>query len=169
MIPSFQLKLDDITVTLSLILLSWFFFANSPWYYLTPYQNLLRSDVIFMVRKVGQPLLSGGGGGRGLPPPSTLSLSNFRSKLVRSDLKNYFMERWPKDEPTAKNLVWNKSSSHFLEKLENHPPCLDHRKVKFVYNITIKRSRPFKLCNFNFLSFYIFCANFGAKHCLDTW
>ena len=35
-----------------------------------------------------------------------------------SDLKNFFMDRCPKDEPTAKNLVWSKSSAHFGEKLE---------------------------------------------------
>ena len=28
------------------------------------------------------------------------------------------MDRCPKDEPTAKNSVWNKSSSHSREKLE---------------------------------------------------
>ena len=82
-VPSFRLKFDDVTVTLCLIVLSWNFFANSPWYYLTSYQNLLRLNVIFMVRKIDQPLLNGGGGGRGwLPPPSTLPLSNFRAKAV---------------------------------------------------------------------------------------
>ena len=67
------------------------------------------------------------GGGGWLPPPSTRSLSNFRAKpYVRSE--NFFMERCPKDEPTAKNLVCKKSSSHFLEKLGKpvggmwHPP-----------------------------------------------
>ena len=30
------------------------FLTNLPWYYLTPYQNLLRLNVIFMVRNIGQ-------------------------------------------------------------------------------------------------------------------
>ena len=47
------------------------------------------------------------------------------------------MDKCPKDEPTGKNLVCNKSSSHFWEKLEKpvggggggiHPS--GHRKVK---------------------------------------
>ena len=56
--------IDDVTVTLSLIVLSRIFFTNSPWYYLTPYQNLLRLNVIFMVRKIGKKK-SGVGGGNG--------------------------------------------------------------------------------------------------------
>ena len=43
-----------------------------------------------------------------------------------SDLKNFFMGISPKDEPTAKNLVWNKSSSHSRKKTGKirwgHPP-----------------------------------------------
>ena len=30
----------------------------------------------------------------------------------RSDLKSFFMDRYPKDEAIAKNFVWNKSSSY---------------------------------------------------------
>ena len=45
--------IDDATVTLSLILLLRIFFTNSPWYHLTPYQNLLKLNDIFMVRKIG--------------------------------------------------------------------------------------------------------------------
>ena len=52
---------------------------------------------IFMVRKIG------------VVPPSTLPLSNFRAKRGRSDLKNFFMDRCPKDEPTGKNLVCQKA------------------------------------------------------------
>ena len=33
-------------------------------------------------------------------------------------MKNFFMDRCPKDEPTGKNLVWNKTSSHSQEKPE---------------------------------------------------
>ena len=53
-VPSFWLKFDDVTVTLSLIVLSWIFFTNSPWYYLTSCQYLLILNVIFMVSKIGQ-------------------------------------------------------------------------------------------------------------------
>ena len=52
-VSSFWLIFDDVTVTLSLIVLSLTFFTNSPLYYLTPYQKLLRLNVIFMVRKIG--------------------------------------------------------------------------------------------------------------------
>ena len=48
-----------------------------------------------MVREVNQLLLNGG-----------------------SNLKKFFHGQIPKDEPTSKNLVWNKSSSHSREKLE---------------------------------------------------
>ena len=46
------------------------------------------------------------------------------------------MDRCPKDEPTAKNLVCSKSSSHSREKKLEKPvgvastPSLDHRRVK---------------------------------------
>ena len=49
------------------------------------HQILSRLNGIFMVRKIGQFLLSGGGGGgRGLvaAPLSILPLSNFRDKMV---------------------------------------------------------------------------------------
>ena len=45
------------------------------------------------------------------------------------------MDRHPKDVPTARKLVWNKSSLHFREKLEKpwgiptHPHLLGHRRV----------------------------------------
>ena len=55
----FQLKSDD--VVFDCIVMNFFL------YYLTPYQNLLRLNVIFMVRKIGQLLFSRGGG---LPPPA---------------------------------------------------------------------------------------------------
>ena len=51
-----------------------------------------------------------GGGGVVVATPSTLHLSNFRAKTVRSDLKNFFMDRCPKDEPTAKTDLLSKSS-----------------------------------------------------------
>ena len=41
-------------------------------------------------------------------PPSTLPLSNFRAN-GRSDLKIFFMDRYPKDEHTGKNLVCKKA------------------------------------------------------------
>ena len=71
-VPSFQLKLDDVTVTLSLIVLSSNFFGDVSWYDLTPNQTLLRLNVIFMVRKMGQFLLNWGGGGA--PPALSLCL-----------------------------------------------------------------------------------------------
>ena len=36
-------------------------------------------------------------------------------------MKNFFMDRCPKDEPAAKNLFWNKSSSNSQEKLKKDP------------------------------------------------
>ena len=55
----------------------------------------------------------GGGGGGGCHPLSTLSLSNFRAQDGSSDLKNFFMDKCPKDEPTGKNLVCRESSFQF--------------------------------------------------------
>ena len=83
----FQLKFDDVTVMLSL---------SSPCYYLTSYRNLLRLNVILMVRIIGQLLLIGG-----LPPPAP-------SLCFILEPRYFFMDRRPKDEPTAKNLVCKK-------------------------------------------------------------
>ena len=60
-VPSFWLKFDDVTVRLSLIVLSRSFLRNLPWYCFTSCQNLLRLNVIFMIRKGSQLLLNGGG------------------------------------------------------------------------------------------------------------
>ena len=79
-VPLFWLTFDDVTVTLPSVVLSGIFVTNSALYFLTPYQNLLRLNVIFMVRKIGQLLPNGGWAW--LPPPSTLPLSNFRAKTV---------------------------------------------------------------------------------------
>ena len=49
-------------------------------YYLTPYQNLLRLNVIFMVRKIGQLLFIRGG--EVVATPSTVPLSEFRAKMI---------------------------------------------------------------------------------------
>ena len=68
-------------------------------------------------------------------PSSNLSLSNFRASMV----EKFFMDRYSKDEPTAKNLVLKKDSSHYKEKIEKPlwgrgihppPPPLGHRRVK---------------------------------------
>ena len=48
-------------------------------------------------------------------PPS----SNFSGRTGRSYLPSFFMDRCPKNEATAKNFVWNKSSSHSQEKWKN--------------------------------------------------
>ena len=74
-----------------------------------------------MVRKIGQFLLSGGG--LVATPLSILHLSNFRDKMVAPIGKIFVMDRCPKDVPTTKNLVWNKSSPHSREKLENLLGC----------------------------------------------
>ena len=53
-------------------------------------------------------------------------LSNFRAKTV-GPAEKFFMDRCPKEEPAAKNLVWNKSSTYSREKLEKPvegPPWL---------------------------------------------
>ena len=54
-----------------------------------------------------QLLLSGGG--VVTTPSITLLLSNFRAKTVDPVWKIFFMDRCPKDGPTAKNLYPNKS------------------------------------------------------------
>ena len=103
-IPSFWLILMmSLTVTLSLIVLSRIFFMNSPWYYLTPCQNLLKLNVVFMVRKVGKKKSMGGCH----PPAPSLCLILEPRWLVRSE--KLFDG---KDETTAKNFVRNKSSSY---------------------------------------------------------
>ena len=45
---------------------------------------------------------------------NTLTSSNFIGN-GRSDLPSFFMDRCPKNEATAKNFVWNKSSFHSQE------------------------------------------------------
>ena len=58
-VQSFRLKFDDVTVTLSLIVFSLFFYKLILiLFYFMP--NLLRLNVIFMVKKIGQLLLNGG-------------------------------------------------------------------------------------------------------------
>ena len=67
----FGLKSNDITVTLSLIVLSSNFLAMYMYLDTTKFshQILPRLNGIFMVRKIGQFLLSGGGGGVGCHTP----------------------------------------------------------------------------------------------------
>ena len=59
-----------------------FFFTTSPWYYLTPYQNLLRLNVIFMVRKIGKKESRGDGCH---PPEPSFCLILEPKWLVRSE------------------------------------------------------------------------------------
>ena len=96
------------------------FFTNSPLYYLTPYQKLLRLNVIFMVRKIEKKSI----GGCLLPPPPQ-----------HSPCKNFFMDRCPKNEPTGKNLVCKKALLFPEKKWKNllgiHcPPPLGYWRVK---------------------------------------
>ena len=85
---SFRLKFDDVTMTLSLIVLSRMFFGNVSRYYFTPQQILLRLSHLhgWKNRSIFSPWGGGGGGeGKGeivATPSSTLSLSNFRAKTV---------------------------------------------------------------------------------------
>ena len=44
-----------------------------------------------------------------------LPFISFQRQNGRSDLPSFFMDRCPKNEATAKNFVWNKSSSHSHE------------------------------------------------------
>ena len=81
--PVVLADIDDVTVTLSLIVLSRTFFTNSPWYYLTPHQNLLRLNVIFMVRKIGKKEVQGGGCHP--PPAPSLCLILEPRRLARSE------------------------------------------------------------------------------------
>ena len=64
-VPLFWLKFDDATVALSLIVFHEFFLYKLTLYYLTSYRNLLRLNVIFTVRKIGQILLNE----KGVEPP----------------------------------------------------------------------------------------------------
>ena len=66
-----------------------------------------------MVRKIGQLLLNGRGGGCHPPAPSLCLILD-----GRSDLKKIFKDRCPKDEPKAKNLVCKKALHILREKLE---------------------------------------------------
>ena len=60
-----------------------------------------------MVRKIGELLLIGGGGGVNHPPAPSLSLILEPRRQARSE--NFFMDRCPKDEPTGKNLICKKA------------------------------------------------------------
>ena len=53
-VPLFWLTIDDMSVMLSLDCIVMNFLCKLPLYYLTLYQNLLRSNFIFVVRKVGK-------------------------------------------------------------------------------------------------------------------
>ena len=85
-----------------------FFSTNLTLYYLIPYQNLLRLNVIFMVKKKVRKMDMSGGCQSPPPPlPSTPTLLNFRAKMV--GLKNIFMDRCPMDESTTINLACKKT------------------------------------------------------------
>ena len=68
-------------------------------------------------------------------PPSTLPLSNFRAN-GRSDLKIFFMDRYPKDEHTGKNLVCKKalpiSKKNWKKPVGGMAPPPGNRRVKMV-------------------------------------
>ena len=97
------------------------FSINSPLYYLTAYHKLSRLDVILMVRKISKKVHGGGS----CPAPFLCLILEHR-RLVRSE--SFFMDRCPKDEPAAKNLVCKENSLYSREKLEKrvgggiHPP-----------------------------------------------
>ena len=73
-----------------------------------------------MVKKIGQLWLNGG-------------------VVATPDLKNFFMDRCPKDEPTGKNLVCKKALPISEKNWKNllgggihpSPPPLGHWRVKF--------------------------------------
>ena len=84
----FGLKFDDVTVTLSLIALCFQMFLAMYMYLDTikfSHQILSRLNGIFMVRKIGQLLLSGGFGCRTPQHP----LSNFRDNMVAPVSKTF--------------------------------------------------------------------------------
>ena len=63
-IQLFQLNFDDVVFDCIVMI----FLQTDPY---TSYQNLLRLNVIFIVRKIGQLLFKGGGrGGSGCHPPA---------------------------------------------------------------------------------------------------
>ena len=64
---AFWLIFDDVNCDVVFNCIVMNFFANLPWYYLIPYQNLLRLNIIFMVRKIGK---KAHGGGCHTPAPS---------------------------------------------------------------------------------------------------
>ena len=67
-------------------------------------------------RQKNRSTLAKWGGGGGWLPTSIFSLILGPRRNVRS--KEILMDRYPKDEPVAKHLVYRKSSSHSPEKVE---------------------------------------------------
>ena len=131
-VSSFLLIFDDVTLTLSLVVLLSFFLLGLIFVLSYSIANLLRLNVIFIVGKIDLESQ----GGEGWLPPLAPSLCLILEPDRRSDLKNFFMDRCPKDEHTAKNLVCKRSSSHFPEKLEKHVGGgihpLGHWRVKYL-------------------------------------
>ena len=126
-VPSFRLKLDDVTVTLSLIVLSWFFFTNLSWYYLTSCKNLLWLNVIFMVKD--RSTFAQWGWLPLPPPPSTLPLSNFRAKRVGLIWKIFSWADVPRMSLQAK-IFWEKLEKPVGGWHPPPPPPFGHRRVK---------------------------------------
>ena len=99
--------------------------------------------------------------GGGCPPASSLCL--ILEPNGRSDLKGFFMDRCPKDEPTDKNLVCEKAPPIPEKNWKNllgwystppPPPPLGHRRVKMTFRhlVTIALSvlRHLKIVHSNF-------------------
>ena len=151
--PSFKPKFDDVTVTLSFIVIN--FLGNV--YYLTPFQIMLRLNDIFMIRKIAQFFPMGEGDGchplspslsRILRPISISNLTNFpwkheptAQKLVWNEISSHSHSY----EPTAQKLVWNEISSHshsyeptaqklVWNEISSHPHLYEPTAQKFVWN-----------------------------------
>ena len=92
--------IDDVTMTLSLIVLSRILFHEFTLVLSYSIPKLLRLNVIFMVRNIGKKKVHGRGG-LPPPPPSTLRLSNFRPKTA-GPIRKIF---WWKDVPRMRRQL----------------------------------------------------------------
>ena len=139
-IPSFWLIFDDVTVTLSLVVLSCIFFHKLTFVLSYSIAKVVKIECHLHAQK--NRLKKSLGRGRVVATLNTLPLSNFRG---RSDLKTFFMDRCPKDEPTAKNLVCKKLFP-FPRKIEKNllgeaaSTPLGHRRVNAKETINNKQS-----------------------------
>ena len=131
----FGLKFDDVTVALSLIVLSSNFLAMYIYLDTTKFshQILSRLNGIFMVRQIGQFLLSGGGG-VWLLHPSASSLCLILGTRWQLQSEIFFHGQMPQGCAYSQQF----GSPHSLEKLKNLLGCgilfLGHWRVTKLFS-----------------------------------